>query len=51
MIGLIIYIKLKPGTQMIPPFWKLEERMNWKPTLFFWVNMLIISLFLINLKN
>lgn len=24
MIGLIIYIKLKPGTQMIPPFWKLE---------------------------
>ena len=42
IIGLLVYIQLKPGTQMIPPMWKIEERMNWKPSLFFWVNISII---------
>jgi hypothetical protein len=42
IICLIIYVQTKPGTQMIPPVWNIEERMNWKPTHFFWINFAII---------
>ena len=42
IIGLVAYIQITPGTQMIPPFWKFEERMNWKPSNFFWINICII---------
>ena len=42
IIGLVAYIQITPGTQMFPPLWKLDERMNWKPSLFFWINILII---------
>jgi hypothetical protein len=42
IVSLILYVQLKPGTQMIPPYWKIEERVNWKPTLFFWINASII---------
>lgn len=47
IIGLIVYVQITPGTQMIPPLWKPEERMNWKPSNFFWINMLIIFGYLI----
>lgn len=50
MIGLIIYIWITPGTQMIPPWWDLEARKNWKPSIFFWVNMFIIASFFL-VKN
>ena len=47
MLGLLVYVQLKPGTQMIPPWWNPEERMKWKPSLFFWVNMSIIIGFIL----
>lgn len=47
MIALVLYIQLTPGTQMIPPWWKPQERANWKPTMFFWVNMAIIAMYFI----
>lgn len=43
MICLVLYIQLTPGTQMIPPWWKPKERMNWKPTMFSWINMIIVG--------
>lgn len=42
IVGIVTYSQITPGTQMIPPFWKVEERMNWKPSKFFWINMCII---------
>ena len=31
-----LYGLVTPGYQLMPPFWKPEERMNWKPTPIFW---------------
>jgi Kef-type K+ transport system membrane component KefB len=32
VIAVWLYAFVTPGRQLMPPFWKLEERMNWKPT-------------------
>jgi hypothetical protein len=32
ILSVWFYAFVTPGYQFLPPFWKPEERMNWKPT-------------------
>lgn len=37
VVSLILYAQLTPGYQIMPPWWKPEDRMNFKPTIFTYI--------------
>jgi heme/copper-type cytochrome/quinol oxidase subunit 2 len=47
IFALWIYAFMTPGYQLMPPYWKVEERMNWKPTPIFWVTLIVIGVYVL----
>ena len=47
VISVLLYAFVTPGRQLMPPFWKVEERMNWKPTPFFWAISFVAVVYLL----
>ena len=47
IFALWLYAFMTPGYQFMPPFWKLEERMNWKPTPVFWVILIVMGVYVL----
>lgn len=46
ILSLILYDWITPGYQLPPARYKYEDRMNWKPGIFFWINAFIIFVYL-----
>jgi hypothetical protein len=38
---------MTPGYQLMPPWWKVEERVNWKPTPIFWITGFFIGMYVL----
>ena len=47
VISVWLYAFVTPGRQLMPPFWKVEERMNWKPTPLFLAISFIAGIYLL----
>ena len=47
VISVWLYAFMTPGRQLMPPFWKLEERINWKPTPFLWAISFVAVIYLL----
>ena len=47
ILALWLYAFVTPGYQLPPPWWKPEERMNWKPTPIFWVTGFVIGVYVL----
>lgn len=47
VISVWVYAFVTPGRQLMPPWWKPEERMNWKPTPIFLIMSFVAVIYLL----
>jgi hypothetical protein len=47
VISVWLYAFVTPERQLMPPFWKVEERMNWKPTPLSWAISFVAVVYLL----